>query len=413
VRNIWIFGLFMGIAVFFSFEQAALAQTTQPERVGFSSQRLERIDDLVDRYMAAGDITGAVTLVARNGRIVHLSAQGTTDATSGEPMKTDTIFRIASMSKPVAGVAIMMLIEEGKVRLTDNVSSYLPSFASQTVAIPRAGASGSLESGYYTVPAERQITVFDLLTHTSGVMSGPISNDAGRALRDRRHEDGLAWVEALGEAPLEFQPGSRWAYSALAGFDVLSRIVEIASGHDFNAFLKERIFGPLAMHDSFFWPNAAQRERLVSSYIRGTDGLEHRENPNSMSGERYFSGAGGLMSTAEDYAQFAMMLANRGSLNGVRLLSPRSVEFMSSMHIPDTLPGRNPGEGYGLSVRVVNDPVKRGTMLTEGAFGWSGAYGTHFFVDPTENLVGIMLIQTPIRAMRPDFENAVMQALIE
>jgi CubicO group peptidase (beta-lactamase class C family) len=410
----------LGVAASLVLSQAAFAQEVQPEQVGVSSQRLERIDELVERYMEAGDITGAVTLVARNGRIVHLQAQGLKDLESDTPMGKDTIFRIASMSKPVAAVATLMLVEEGKVRLDDPVAKYIPSFATPAVAVARdsqarssgAGADGA-EPAFYTVPAQREVTVFDLLTHTSGVMSGNMSGSVARVASAQRHDIGLAWVEQIGTAPLEFAPGARWAYSALAGFDVLSRIVEIASGQAFDVFLRQRIFEPLGMRDIFFWPNAAQRERLVTSYTRTASGLVPRDNPDSMSSPRYFSGAGGLMTTAEAYAQFAMMLANGGELNGARILSPRTVALMASLHIPDTLPGRPAGEGYGLGVRVVGDPIARGTTLSMGSFGWSGAYGTHFWVDPKENLVGILMIQTPIREMRPDFENAVMQALVE
>lgn len=396
------------------------AQEIEPERVGISSQRLQRINALVDRRIEAGDITGAVTLVARDGRIVHLEARGLMDQASNTPMRRDTIFRIASMSKPVAGVAILMLAEEGKVRLDDPVSKFIPSFGEAEVATARerpgppfgpAADSGAPE--FYTVPAAREITVLDLLTHTSGVMSGRMSGSVAQAAAAQRHDLGLAWVEQIGTAPLEFAPGSRWAYSALAGFDVLSRIVEVASGQSFDVFLRERIFEPLGMQDIFFWPNALQRERIVSSYSLTDRGLVPRDNPDSMSGPRYFSGAGGLMTSAEAYAQFAMMLANGGELNGVRILSPRMLELMGSAYIPDTLPGRPTGEGYGLSVRVVTDPVARGTMLSEGTFGWSGAYGTHFFVDPKENLTAMLMIQTPIREMRPEFEDAVMQALVE
>jgi CubicO group peptidase (beta-lactamase class C family) len=255
--------------------------------------------------------------------------------------------------------------------------------------------------------------VLDLLTHTSGVMSGRMSNSVGQAAFPKRHEQGLAWVEEAAAAPLEFQPGSRWAYSALTGFDMLSRIVEVASGQSFDAFLAERIFQPLGMQDVFFWPNAAQRARLATAYQRRESGLEPNANPDSMSGAKYFSGAGGLMATAETYAQYAMMLANGGELNGTRLLSPRTVELMGSAYIPDTLPGRPDGEGYGLGVRVVVNPVARGTSLSQGSFGWSGAYGTHFWADPKENLVGILMAQTPNRVLSADFENAVMQALIE
>ena len=394
------------------------AQEVQPEHAGLSSERLTRINALVDRYIEQGDISGAVTLVARNGQIVHLEAQGVMDLESQTPMRTDTLFRIASMSKPVAGVAIMMLVEEGKIRLRDPVSRFLPSYEGAQVGMAKGGAQsgggfGGPPPEFYTVPAERDITVRDLLTHTSGVMSGRISNSVGRAMSSKRHEAGLAWVDELGSAPLEFQPGSRWAYSALAGFDVLSRIVELVSGQRFEEFLDERIFEPLGIEDATFWPSPEQRERLVSSYTRGENGLEPRQNPDSMSGPNYSSGAGGLMITAEAYGRFGMMLANGGELDGVRLLSPRTIELMGSAHIPDSLPGRPAGEGYGLSVRVVTDPVARDTFLSEGSFGWSGAYGTHFWADPKENLVGVLMIQTPIRGMRPEFEDAVMQAVVD
>jgi CubicO group peptidase (beta-lactamase class C family) len=391
-----------------------LAQNITPERAGLSAERLERVDALIDRYMDRGLITGAVTLVARDGRIAHLDARGVKNLESREPMRTDTIFRIASMSKPVAGVAIMQLFENGELRLEDPVSKYLPSFAHQRVAIRAVpSVSGAPDGELETAPAERDITIFDLLTHTSGLMSGPMSNGPGQSYSAKRHELGLAWVDELGTVPLEFQPGERWAYSALAGFDVLSRIVEIVSGQDFNAYLQARIFAPLGMRETFFWPTGAQRERLVTAYAVTADGIAPNENPDSMSGSQYFSGAGGLMTTAGDYARFAMMLANRGRLDGARILGPRSVDFMASAHIPHTLPGRGAGEAFGLSVRVVDDPVARGTLVSEGTFGWSGAYGTHFFVAPQEKLVAIMMIQTPIREMRPEFENAVMQALVE
>ena len=397
----------------------ASAQTARPESVGMSSERLGRIGDLVKTYIDRGDITGAVTLVARRGQIVYHEAQGVRDQETGEPMTRGTLFRIASMSKPVAGVAIMMMVEEGKVRLNDPVSRFLPSFENTMVAVAREGAGGGRGGRggvpqFDTVPAERQITVADLLTHTSGVMSGGMSNSVGNQFSGQRHELGLAWVDELGTAPLEFQPGSRWAYSALAGFDVLSRIVEIVSGQSFDLFLESRMFEPLGMNDTTFWPTDAQRERLVTSYNRNDEGLAERGNPDSMSGERYFSGAGGLMTTAEEYARFGMMLAASGRAPGGRqLLGSRTLEVMRSVWIPDTLPGRGPGEGFGLSVRVVDDPIGAGSLVSPGTFGWSGAYGTHFFVDPVEEIVGVMMIQTPIREMRPLFETAVMQAVVD
>lgn len=406
---------------------AIRAETAAPQTVGLSGERLERVHALVARTIAAGEIAGAVTLVARNGQVAYLEAQGVMDLESKRPMQTDSMFRIASMSKPVAAVAILMLAEEGKVRLDDPVSRFIPSYANLEVAVakparpgaggPQAAATrggpGGAPPEFYTVPAEREITVLDLLTHTSGLMSGPIGNSAGNAGFNKRHDVGLKWVEELAASPLEFQPGTRWAYSAVAGFDALARIVEIASGQEYNDFLVQRLFGPLDMRDVTFWPNAEQRTRLATVYQRRDGRLVESDNPDSMSGEKYHGGGGGIMTTAETYAQFAMMLANGGELNGVRILSPRTVELMGSAFIPSTLPGRPAGEGYGLGVRVVTDSAARGTWLTEGSFGWSGVYGTHFWADPKENLVGIVLAQTSSRTFLTDFENAVMQALVD
>jgi CubicO group peptidase (beta-lactamase class C family) len=400
----------MGFLLTVIFATTVHAETVSPESVGLSSDRLQRISELVEENIAAGNISGAVTLVARHGKVAHLEAAGVMDLESGRPMETDTYFRLASMSKPVGGLAIMMLVEEGKVRINDPVSRYLPSYANQVVAMAK---SDNPDDGFYTVPAEREITIKDLLTHTSGVMSGRFSSSEGRSLSVTRHDAGLAWIDDLGNAPLEFQPGSRWSYSALAGFDVLSRIVEIASGQNFNDFLRSRVFDPLDMDDTFFWPNSDQRQNLVSSYSLGDEGLQPRNNPDSMSSPVYYSAAGGLMSSVESYAQFAMLLAGDGELNGTRLLGTRTMEVMRSEWIPDSLPGRNDGEGYGLSVRVVSDPIAMGSLLNEGTFGWSGAYGTHLFVDPVEDIVGLMFIQTPIRSMRPEFERTVMQAIVD
>lgn len=412
----------IGAAALLVLPGLAAAQTVQPERVGLSSDRLERIGDLVGRHVEAGDIAGAVTLVARDGQIAHLQGHGVSDLQSQSPMDRDAMFRIASMSKPVGAVAILMLIEEGRVRLEDPVSRFIPSYEGMKVAVEHEQPEGFGFGGpgpqdgppeYYTVPAERDITILDLLTHTSGLMSGAIGNIEGQQASAKRHELGVAWTEDIGQLPLDFQPGSRWAYSALAGFDVLSRVVEVVSGQTFDAFLRERLFEPLGMHDTTFWPSASQRERLAASYVSRDGELVPRDDPDSMSGEKYFSAAGGLMTTAEDYAQFALMLANDGELNGQRILAPRSVEMMRSVFVPDSLPGRQPGEGYGLGVRVVTDPAKLGTWLSEGSYGWSGFYGTHYWVDPEENVVGIILAQTSVRSMLDDFETVVMQAVVD
>jgi CubicO group peptidase (beta-lactamase class C family) len=409
---------------------ASSVPTAKPEDVGVSSERLQRVSQMIQRRIAAGEMTGAVTIVARKGKIVHLEAQGVMDLDSKKPITKDTMFRVASMTKPVTGVAIMMMIEEGKVRLNDPVSRYIPEFKNLKVAIaqpapagrgapqaaaPAAPGGRGAAPNYYVVPADREITVKDLLTHVSGLASGPMSNNSIQAPAiARKPTDKLAdYIPRLGTSALEFQPGSRWAYSAQAGFDTLGRIVEIASGMPLDQFFRQRIFDPLGMKDISFWPSEQQWPRVASVYTRGANGLTKNQNPNGMSSQVYFMGSGGLISTAEDYIPYGVMLANGGQLNGKRLLSPKTVEMMRAVHVSDALPGRQPGEGYGLSVRVVNDHAKRGTLLSDGSYGWSGAYGTHFFVDPKEQVVAVLMVQTSNQEVNLDFENMVMQSIIE
>jgi len=399
---------------------AAAAPTAKPEEVGFSTERLHRITELMQRHITAGDFSGAVTLVARNGRVAHLEAQGLMDIESRKPMQKDAIFQIMSMTKPIVGTSIMMMVEEGKVRLTDPVSKFIPEFKDLKVAMPlqAAGAGGAgrgatAEPRYYTVPAEREITIRDLLTHTSGLVSGGLSSTEARKVAIKGKESLADVIPRLGTVPLDFQPGSRWAYSAQAGMDTLARIVEITSGMPFDKFTKTRIFDPLGMKDTFFYPLEGNA-RLVTRYTRpqGGGALQKAAGLANFQNGVYFSGGGGLASTAEDYFLFAQMLLNGGQGNGKRLLAPRTVEMMASVHAPDTLQGRPRGEGYGLSMRVVNDPVSRNTFLSQGSFGWSGAFGTHFWIDPKEKIVGILMVQTPNNEARTDFENAVMYALV-
>ncbi|MFS8609432.1 MAG: beta-lactamase family protein [Gammaproteobacteria bacterium] len=401
------------------------AEVVEPESVGLSSERLERIGELMERHIEAGSFSGAVTLVARHGKIAHLEAHGLMDIDAKTPMRTDAIFRLASMTKPVTAVAVLMLVEEGRIRLTDPVSKYLPSFENQKVAVIRNPSAGGGYGGpppeYDTVPAERDITIADLLTHTSGFMSGRVGNAESQAFYARREEIGLRLVDEMGQMPLDFQPGSRWSYSAVGGFDVLARIVEVVSGQSFAEFLQSRLFGPLGMKDIFYWPNDAQRRRLAKTYMGGPNGLQPRPDPDSMSSPVYFSGAGGLMGTAEAYARFAMMLANGGELDGVRILSPRAVKLMGSAVIEEGLeglntgihPSRPPGEGFGLGVSVVADPVARRSLVSKGSFGWSGFYGTYFWVDPEANLVALLMVQTYSNDAWFEFESAVMQAVID
>jgi CubicO group peptidase (beta-lactamase class C family) len=403
------------------------AATARPEDVGLSTERLQRVAELVQRHIAAGSFSGAVTLVARDGRIVYHQAAGLMDIDAKKPMVKDGIFRIMSMTKPVIGVSILMMMEEGKVRLQDPISKFIPEWKDMTVGMPLAAPAGrggapaapAAAGGrggrgeaprYYTVPVDREVTVRDLLTHTGGLVSGPISNYANRAVSAGPKETLADYIPRLGKVPLEFQPGTRWAYSAAAAFDTLSRVVEIVSGMPIDRFVKQRIFEPLQMKDTTYIPPSSS-PRLVKLYSRTPEGLKPTADPAFMNGV-YFSGGGGLFSTAEDYAQFAMMLANNGELNGHRLLSPRLIDLMDSVFAPDTLPGRPKGESFGLSVRVVNDPVARNSFLTEGTFGWSGAFGTHFWVDRKEHLIAVTMTQTSNQEFLRDFENMVMQAVV-
>jgi CubicO group peptidase (beta-lactamase class C family) len=398
----------------------AATTLTKPEDVGLSSDRLGRVHDTMQRHIDAGDFSGAVTLVARRGRVVHLEAQGRLNLKSNTAMPADAIFRIASMTKPITATAILMLMEEGKIRLSDPVSRFVPEFKTLKVGVALdapAAQTGArpAETPFYTMPAAREITIHDLLTHTSGLVSGGIGASEA-AKNPRKPGDTLAdYIPQLARLPLSFQPGSRWTYSPGAGFDTLGRVVEVASGQPFDQFLRQHIFEPLGMKDTFFNAPDDRAPRRPTMYQRTAEGLELPATQTPPAVTKYFSGGGGLMSTAEDYIQFAQMLLNRGQLNGKRLLGPRTVDLMAAVHVPDTLPGRAPGRGFGLSVQVVSDSVAAGYRVSNGSYGWDGAFGTHFWVDPKEQIVGIMMVQTtnPNRQADRDFENAIMQAIVD
>ncbi len=390
-----------------------------PEDMGLSAKRLERIGEMIQRAIDADQISGAVTVVARRGRIAHFEAHGLMDLEANAPMRKETIFPIASMTKPVTGVAILMLVEEGRVRLSDPVSRFIPEFRDTKVAMPRSDSGGE-EGDIYTVPAKREITVQDLITHTSGLVSGGAGSDEASRIAPRKPTDTVAdWTAALGAAPLDFQPGTRWAYSGLAGIDTLGRIVEVASGLTFDEFLRQRIFEPLGMKDTAFNVPDDRMSRVVTLYRRTPEGLELRPVPEWVATRTLHSGGGGLWSTAEDYLQFAQMLVNRGELNGTRLLGPRTVDLMGSNHVGDLYAksgrtGGSPGKGFGLTVDVVLDAVAaRNDHRSTGSFGWSGAFGTTFWVDPKEELTAILMVQTPGGPLRADFQNAVMQAIVD
>lgn len=409
------------VAFALSLGAESFAQTTaSPESVGLSSERLIRIDDVMTRYRDNDYISGSITAVARHGEIVHFSAQGYMDRENAIEMRDDAIFRMASMSKPVTGVAILMMLEEGKLRLEDPVSKFIPEFSNTTVAmLTDPNAEPSRDPDIYRTPASREITVRDLLTHTSGLASSGIASRTTSRLAPRSTSADLAsYIPTLGAVPLDFQPGTQWQYSLLAGIETLGRIVEITSGMSFDQFLQERLFGPLKMNDTSFVVPDDKLPRLVTLYERTDDGQLTRqdETPSWLDTETLFSGGGGLYSTTSDYMRFAQMLLNRGELDGERILGIRTVELMASNHVGELYgPAANRAEGlgFGLTVEVVLDPVLANTRRGKGSFSWGGAFGTYFWVDPFNDLVGVMMIQTPNGDLRTDFINAVIQAIVE
>lgn len=365
---------------------AASLPSDKPEAVGLSTERLQRINQAIQRYIDDGQISGAITMVWRRGKVAHFEAQGQMDLEKKTPMRKDAIFRIASMSKPITAVAILMMMEEGKLRLTDPVSRFIPEFKDTKVAIvrtparPAANGQPARDAEVYTVPADREITIRDLLTHTSGLESGTVGN------------------------------------RIVAGMETLGRIVEVTSGVTFDQFFRQRLFDPLEMTDTTFVPSEAQLARAVTLYDDREGKLVRIETPGWLTTRTLFSGGGGLWSTAEDYMRFGQMLANGGILNGKRVLSPRTVDLMGTNHVGEFYSGTGAnvkGLGFGLAVDVVLDNAASGRRVSNGTFAWGGAFGTYFWVDRKEALVGVLMVQEPVNSLRTDFQNAVMQAIIE
>ena len=401
-----------------SMTNAAEIASAAPEDVGMSSKRLQRINRVMQRHIDAGDIQGAVTIVARKGKLVHFETHGLLDVDNKRPMKDDSLFIMMSSTKPILGVATMMMIEEGLLRPEDKVSKYIPEFADMQVAV----LADSVEDvspyrvdpqnapAHRLVPAHREITIHDLLTHTSGLVSGGL----GTAIQERKRRGSDATLKTqmpvYASYALDFQPGARWAYSPGVGLDVVARIVEIVSGKTFEEFLNERIFEPLDMTDTYFnVPTEYQSRRVV---ISDRDMSSFFDRPTT----NYFSASGGLTSSAEDYLKFEQMLVNGGELFGNRLLSPRSVRMMSSNQIGDLYRGfsqTQEGMGFGYTVGVTVDPITANARRSAGAFGWGGAFGTRSWTDPEEELTAVIMLQQPHPATQYDFENAVQQAIIE
>jgi CubicO group peptidase (beta-lactamase class C family) len=419
-----------GLALFPALLAAQLPRSS-PETVGMSAQRLARIPVAMHRFVDQGEVAGVVTLVARKGRLVAVDTAGYQDLQARRVMRSGSIFRIASMTKPITSVAAMILVEEGKLRLEDPLSRYLPAFEHMNVSVPVADSSGSTRSSLR--PATHPITVHDLLTHRSGLVYGFIDTSAvGRAYRKAGISDGLGAqgatmaenVEKIARQPLAFEPGSRWRYSLAT--DVLGRLIEVVSGQSLDRFLKARIFGPLRMKDTYFYVPDGKLDRLAAPYThdhgrlrviadseRFLDGRLLLGGKTSRGSTTYFSGGAGLASTAGDYARFLQMLLNGGELDGVRILSPKTVELMTASATNDLGP-IDPGVGFGLGFGVVTDLGAAGKLGSVGQYSWGGIYGSSFWVDPRERVIGVMMIQLfPQRApVAGVFQTLAYQAIV-
>jgi CubicO group peptidase (beta-lactamase class C family) len=403
---------------------AIAERITAAEEVGFSEERLRRGDALMESFVERGVIAGAVTLLARRGQVVHLAAYGDADREAGARMRPDTMFRLASMTKPVISVAILMLLEEGKLLLKEPVSTFIPSFAEQHVQVPDG-------DGFRVEPAQREVTLRDLLTHTGGFGSatvGPAFEQIQQIINGRTPASTLAeTVPLMARVPLSFQPGMAWEYSGAPAFEALGHVVEIVSGQRLDQFLDARLFEPLRMVDTAFAVPAEKRSRVATVYERGSGGLQ----PGTVAtffavaddpANRYFSGGGGLVGTASDYARFGLMLAGGGTLDGNRVLGRKTVELMASNHIGQLPFDRTTidmsGCRFGLGVRVLESPAEATSLLSRGSFGWAGVFGTNSWIDPVEEIVGLMLIQrmpdltdTVMRSLWQRFQTTVYQAL--
>jgi len=367
-----------------------------PEEVGMSSQRLTRLHDGMQELVDGGRLAGITTMIARHGHVADFQTYGYRDLEAGASMERDAIFRIYSMSKPITGVALMTLFEEGQFRLSDPVARYIPELSDLQVV------TGWGPNGPTTEDADHPMTIRELMTHTGGFAYGlgfvdPVDSiyvADGVLARDQTLSD---MINKLAAIPLRVQPGTQWYYSI--SVDVQGYLVEVLSGQPLDAFMEERIFGPLGMRDSGFHVPEAEHDRFAQIYTYDADGelvalpcaadvlfCESFHEPTT-----FFSGGGGMVSTTMDYMRFCQMMLNGGELDGVRILSPTTVELMMQNQLPRTLPEYSPGKGFGLDFSVVLDPVEAGTVSEE--VYWSGAAGTWFWIDPEEDLIFVGMIQ--------------------
>jgi len=400
-------------------EKSALPMA-KPEAVGFSAGLPQKIHDAVQSHLDKGDVPGVIVLVSRNDRVAYWDAQGVIDAKTKVPINKDTIFWVASMTKPIVTTAVMMMMEAGKLSVDDPVSKFIPEFKTpaQVRVLKPGSPAPSATPGppdpnapkpqYDLVPAERPITIKDLLTHTSGIQSIGVPKDS---LPPVQQGATLAsWVPKLGATQLDFQPGSKWAYSNAAGFDVLARIVEVTSGQPFNQFVQQRIFDPLDIHDSGFGPRqelAARNMPLDPNLLKAP----------CISGTTFFCGSAGMFMPADDYWRSSEMLLHQGQApHTKRLLKASSVEMMSSNQVGNLFAGFGgipaTGMGFGFSMEVVTDQAASKLALPNGSFGWNGVGTRQFWIVPSEKVVIVMYIPSGSASpVHRDIESAVMSSI--
>ncbi|HEV3162416.1 MAG TPA: serine hydrolase domain-containing protein [Isosphaeraceae bacterium] len=429
--GLWLLGLLIALSV-----RPALGQELQkadPAAAGFTSQGLQRVQTLLEDAVTRKQVAGAVGLIIKGGKVVYYEAVGKQDAEAGVPMSRDTLFRIASMTKPVTSVAIMMLVEEGKVGLDDPVSKYIPEFQASRVLAKDAKPE---DADPATVPAEREVSIRDLLRHTSGLVYGfSAPPSLGMLYAKAGIVDGLTQTDLtaadnarrLARMPLAHQPGAAWTYGL--NTDVLGRVVEVASGKSLDRFLHERIFEPLKMADTAFYITPEQRPKLSALYTVSPEKTVVRVGEQPVhagpltysasvpyQGPRtYFSGGAGLVSSAGDYARFLLMLLNGGELDSARLLKPETIREMTSNQIGPIVMGFGDhgdrfGLGFGITTQAGHGPA------AVGSYSWGGIYYTFFWVDPKNELVGILLTQvfpTDHLTLRADFQKRVYEAMAE
>jgi CubicO group peptidase (beta-lactamase class C family) len=387
-----------------------MTEVINPAAVGLSAERLARIRPVMQRYVDEQKFAGIVTLIARRGQVAHFDAVGHADLSTARPMALDTIFRIYSMTKAITSVAIMMLYERGELLLTDPVATFIPAFG-QAQVLKRQGPV-ELE----LAPLQRPITIRDLLTHTAGLSYGFFVDSPVELMYQGIHNVNDFWgqptlyptdrslaemVEAWARLPLIHQPGTAWRYSVAT--DVLGRVVEVISGRSLGQFFQEEIFQPLGMVDTGFIVPPAKVGRFAAMYTPAEGGgltpIDHADNSPYLQPRKLESGGGGLVSTATDYWRFCQAMLNGGVLDGVRLLGRKTVALMTMNHIPlDQLPLRHgdeifAGEGFGLGFGVIVDPAASQLPWSAGTYYWGGAANTTFWIDPQEDLIGILMTQ--------------------